>query len=144
MGAQSRDMGDETAKVTITSGHSMGKTSMAGRPPIPQVDNFMRQRSPNSPSLRKKSYGSRSPTRDVDMRDASAGLRTEGGMQRARIASPVRNASNEYILQLQADNNSLTKRLNLVLTELDRVNRDRSNLVQKVSVIDQDVKTMQR
>jgi len=45
---------------------------------------------------------------------------------------------------LQADNSSLQKRLNLVLTELDRVNRDRSNLVQKVSVIDQDVKTMQR
>lgn len=56
----------------------------------------------------------------------------------------MRSASNEYIAQLQADNSSLQKRLNLVLTELDRVNRDRSNLVQKVSVVDQDVKTMQR
>ena len=71
-----RDLQDETAKVTITSGRS--KASVASRPPMPQVDNFMRQRSPNSPSLRKKSYGSRSPTRDVDMRDAAHGLLTGG------------------------------------------------------------------
>ena len=135
MGGQNRDLPDETAKVTLNSGHSVGKSSLASRPPIPQVDNFMRQRSPNSPSLRKKSIGSRSPVRDIDMRDASAGLMT-GGQQRSRVTSPVRSASNEYIAQLQSDNNSLQKRLNLVLTELDRVNRDRSNLVQKVSVVD--------
>ena len=51
----------------------------------------------------------------------------------------MRSASNEYIVQLQTDNNSLEKRLNLVLNELDRVNRDRSNLVQKVSIVEQDI-----
>ena len=104
----------------------------------------MRKRSPNSPSLRKKSIGSRSPTRDVDLRDASHGLLTGGAQQHSYVASPVRSASNEYIMQLRTDNTSLEKRLNLVLAELDRVNRDRSNLVQKVSVIEQDVKMMQR
>ena len=56
--------------------------------------------------------------------------------------SPVRSASNEYVIQLQTDNTSLEKRLNLVLNELDRVNRDRSSLVQKSSVIDQEIRMM--
>lgn len=43
------------------------------RPPIPQMENYVkRQKSPNSPgTLRHKAYGSRSPTRDIDMRDAA-------------------------------------------------------------------------
>ena len=70
----------------------------SSRPPIPQVDNYTRQKSPNSP-LRKNNAGSRSPTRDVDMRDASYGLLT--GVQQPRSSvSPVRSASNEYLRQL--------------------------------------------
>ena len=133
-GGYNRDIQDETAKlVSITSGNSVRKASAAKRPPIPNVNNFMRQRSPGSPSLRKKSYGSKSPTRDVDMRDAGHGLITGGSNmpapRLAQISSPVRSASNEYIAQLQTDNSSLETRLNMVLNELDRVNRDRSNLV---------------
>jgi len=62
------------------------------------MDIYVRhQKSPNSPpSLRKKSYGSRSPTRDVDMRDAGHGLLTVQ-QQRSSI-NPVRTASNEYIV----------------------------------------------
>lgn len=56
---------------------------------MPVQDNYLRQKSPNSPTLRHK-LGSRSPTRDVDMRNASHGLLT-------REVSPVRTASNEYI-----------------------------------------------
>ena len=101
----------------------------AGRPPIPINDNYMRtsQKSPKSP-LRQKVV-SRSPTRDIDMRDAGQGLITGG----YRNTSPVRTASNEYLEQLRMDNTSLQKRLNLVLMELDRVSRDRSSLVQKCS-----------
>ena len=76
------------------------------------------------------------------MRDASAGLLTGSVPQRSHVASPVRAASNEYIAQIQTDNASLQKRLNLVLNELDRVNRDRNNLQQKLTVIDQDVNVM--
>jgi len=75
------------------------------------------------------------------MRDAGYGLLT-GPQQRVTI-SPVRTASNEYLSQLQQDNSSLQKRLNLVLQELDRVNRDRSKLVHKMSLVDQDVSSMQ-
>ena len=56
----------------------------------------------------------------------------------------MRTASNEYLSQLQQDNNSLQKRLNLVLQELDRVNRDRSNLVQKASTVESEVTNLQR
>lgn len=56
----------------------------------------------------------------------------------------MRTASNEYIGQLRQDNVSLQKRLNLVLMELDRVNRDRSSIVQKCSVVEQDVGMLQR
>lgn len=45
---------------------------------------------------------------------------------------------------MQVDNASLQKRLNLVLQELDRVSRDRSSLIQKVSHADQDVKQLER
>ena len=68
---------------------------MASRPPIPQHDNYVRQKSPKSPSSLRKKVGSRSPTRDVDMRDASHGLLT-GHNQRVSV-SPVRTASNEYL-----------------------------------------------
>lgn len=68
---------------------------MASRPPIPQHDNYVRQKSPKSPSSLRKKVGSRSPTRDVDMRDAGHGLLT-GHKQRISI-SPVRTASNEYL-----------------------------------------------
>ena len=60
------------------------------------MDNYVasRQKSPNSPgNLRRKAGGSRSPTRDIDMRDAASGLVT-GNSARATI-SPVR--SNEYL-----------------------------------------------
>ena len=45
------------------------------------------------------------------------------------IMSPVRTATTSYIAQLRIDNESLQSRLNMVLTELDRINRDRSGLV---------------
>ena len=94
--------------------------------------------------MRQKNYGSRSPTRDIDMRDASHGLLTGGKHQRdLDHVSPVRSASNEYIMQLRQDNVSLQKRLNLVLQELDRVNRDRSSLVQKLSHVDQEISSLQ-
>lgn len=76
------------------------------------------------------------------MRDAGQGLLT--GANPRREVSPVRTASNEYIEQLRLDNTSLQKRLNLVLMELDRVSRDRSNLVQKCSNVEQDVGMLQR
>ena len=55
----------------------------------------------------------------------------------------MRTASNEYLIQLQQDNSSLQKRLNLVLQELDRINRDRSNLVNQYSIVEQEVNDMQ-
>ena len=55
----------------------------------------------------------------------------------------MRTASNEYLIQLQQDNTSLQKRLNLVLQELDRINRDRSNLVNQYSIVEQEVNDMQ-
>ena len=116
---------------------------MASRPPIPQHDNYVRQKSPKSPLRQKTLGGSRSPTRDIDMRDASHGLLTASKNQREGHVSPVRSASNEYIMQLRQDNVSLQKRLNLVLQELDRVSRDRSNLVQKLSNTDQEVNALQ-
>jgi len=42
------------------------------------------------------------------------------------------------------DNDSLQKRLNLVLQELDRVNRDKSSLLHKSNRVRSDVDTMQR
>ena len=42
------------------------------------------------------------------------------------------------------DNESLQRRLNLVLQELDRVNRDRGNLIQKYNMGEKDVANMQR
>lgn len=55
----------------------------------------------------------------------------------------MRHASNEYLNQLQQDNMSLQKRLNLVLNELDRVNRDRSKIVNNMALVDKEVNNMQ-
>ena len=85
------------------------------RPPIPRHDNYVRQKSPKSPSSLRKKVGSQSPNRDLDMRDASHGLLTGGNNTRVTGVSPVRTASNEYLSQLAQDNASLQKRLNLVL-----------------------------
>ena len=38
---------------------------------------------------------------------------------------------------------SLQKRLNLVLNELDRVNRDRSKIVNNMALVDKEVNNMQ-
>jgi hypothetical protein len=92
-----------------------GPSGMDTRPPIPRHDNYMRQKSPKSPSSLRKKVGSQSPNRDLDMRDASFGLLTGGTNVRVTGVSPVRTASNEYLSQLAQDNASLQKRLNLVL-----------------------------
>lgn len=88
-------------------GNRLAPSAGGSRPPIPQVDNFTagsrRQKSPHSPgSLRHKAGGSRSPTRDIDMRDAASGLIT--GRGGASVAAPYRcqptahqGVSNEYL-----------------------------------------------
>ena len=100
---------------------------------VPKIGNYMQRGSKNvvpSKSPRQHSNNhlrqkrsSQSPNRDIDMRDAGHGLMTGG------IMSPVRTATTSYIAQLRIDNESLQSRLNMVLTELDRINRDRSGLV---------------
>mgnify|MGYP000754813636 CR=1 FL=1 len=110
---------------------------------MPQTDtaSHSRKRSPESPLRQKSLSRSRSPKRDLALRDASHGLVTGPG-PRASI-SPVRTASGEYLSQLQHDNSSLQRRLNLVLQELDRVNRDRGALVQKLNLQEQEISQMQ-
>lgn len=76
------------------------------------------------------------------MRDASQGLITSGDRGRSSV-SPVHKASNEYLSQLQHDNTSLQRRLNLVLKELDRVNRDRGASIQKLNVMEKEIGQMQ-
>lgn len=58
------------------------------------------------------------------------------------MPSSIINPQNDYLIQLQNDNSSLQRRLNLVLQELDRVNRDRSNLAQKFKIAEKDVNQM--
>lgn len=57
---------------------------------------------------------------------------------------PNRVSSSDYLNQLYNDNESLQRRLNLVLQELDRVNRDRGNLIQKYNMCEKEVANMQR
>ena len=73
-----------------------------------------KQKSPSSP-LRNKSG---SPTRQYNL---------------GASIDPNRVSTQEYLNQLVNDNESLQRRLNLVLQELDRVNRDRTQIEQKVS-----------
>lgn len=69
-----------------------------------------RQKSPASP-LRNKSG---SPSRQYNL---------------GASIDPNRVSTQEYLNQLVNDNESLQRRLNLVLQELDRVNRDRGDLI---------------
>ena len=70
-----------------------------------------------------------SPTRDIDLRDAAAGLLTMS----PRMANTT---SNEYLGRLAQDNATLHRRLTVTLHELDRVNRERSKFVQEVGEIE--------
>lgn len=54
-----------------------------------------------------------------------------------------RPITHEYLSQLHTDNASLQRRLNLVLAELDRINREKSALAQKLQLADQDVEQYQ-
>ena len=69
-----------------------------------------KQKSPASP-LRNKSG---SPSRQYNL---------------GASIDPNRVSTQEYLNQLVNDNESLQRRLNLVLQELDRVNRDRGDLI---------------
>jgi hypothetical protein len=60
------------------------------------------------------------------------------------MPTPINSSQTDYLIQLQNDNNSLQRRLNLVLQELDRVNRDRSSLSQKFNIAAKDVLQMKR
>ena len=73
-----------------------------------------------------------SPTRDIDLRDASAGLLTMSPRM-------VNTSSNEYMNRLAQDNATLHRRLTVILHELDRVNRDRSKTVQEVGDIERQI-----
>ena len=84
-----------------------------------------KQKSPASP-LRNKSG---SPTRQYNL---------------GASIDPNRVSTQEYLNQLVNDNESLQRRLNLVLQELDRVNRDRGNLIQQYNMTEKDVQNMQR
>jgi hypothetical protein len=99
--------------------------------------------------LRKKSQ-SRSPARGSSgRRNAGSSLgsplrQKSGSPQRSYVPQLISNSQNEYLVQLQNDNSSLQRRLNLVLQELDRVNRDRSNLMNKFKLAEQEVGRMRR
>jgi hypothetical protein len=91
---------------------------------------------------------SRSPLRNKRSNSPYA-RKQSGSPLRQKSGSPPRNypsynPSSEYTNQLANDNASLQRRLNLVLQELDRVNRDRSNLSQKLGIGQKDVDQMKR
>ena len=107
----------------------------------------------------------RSNSRDRS-RDVTPPNRGPAGYVRQGSTSPLRNKSGspsrydvpiknqlgdplprlapaEYISQLHSDNASLQRRLNLVLAELDRVNRERGTLQSKLALVQDETNNLE-